>query len=333
MGIRVGLIDPSLMDNEGGVSPNAGDQIIFRAISREIRNIFGEYARVERVASHRAPGRNEIRRLSDCDLTFVGGSNLLWFRPFPPASWHFGWRGLAGGYRNLILLGVGWGGYEFPPNIYGRWISRILLAESQAHSVRDGFTQSILRDKFGFKTVINTACPTMWELTDQHLSEVPRLCGDACLFTLTDYSIDPVRDQEMIRTIHDVYNGRLLFFPQGKGDLSYCKSLGYRGEVFSGDIGELISQVLGKSGLDYVGTRLHCGILCLEHKMRTTVISVDNRAREIGRDTGLPVLERAEMNQLGDILRGPVIFSSKIPWADIMAWRSSMRGLLGGRNV
>ena len=50
--------------------------------------------------------------------------------------------------------------------------------------------------------------------------------------------------------------------------------------------------VLTGGKVDYVGTRLHGGIHALNYGIRTIIVSVDNRAAEMGRDLGLPILER-----------------------------------------
>ena len=54
--------------------------------------------------------------------------------------------------------------------------------------------------------------------------------------------------------------------------------------------------------MDFVGTRLHGGIRALQKGHRTLIIGIDNRAIEINRDTGLPVLNSEEMNRLPDII-------------------------------
>jgi polysaccharide pyruvyl transferase WcaK-like protein len=41
-----------------------------------------------------------------------------------------------------------------------------------------------------------------------------------------------------------------------------------------------------------VGTRLHGGIRGIEHGRRTVIIAIDNRAEEMGADTGLPIVLR-----------------------------------------
>jgi hypothetical protein len=42
--------------------------------------------------------------------------------------------------------------------------------------------------------------------------------------------------------------------------------------------------------VDFVGARLHGGIRALQRGRRTLTIALDNRAREIAGDTGMPVV-------------------------------------------
>ena len=49
-------------------------------------------------------------------------------------------------------------------------------------------------------------------------------------------------------------------------------------------------EKLNLGNIDYVGTRLHAGIFALNHKIRSLIIAVDNRAIEIAKDTGLPIV-------------------------------------------
>lgn len=51
--------------------------------------------------------------------------------------------------------------------------------------------------------------------------------------------------------------------------------------------------VLANEDIDFVGTRLHGGIRALQKKKRSLIIAVDNRAIELGADTGLPVIDRS----------------------------------------
>src|SRR5690606_10235922 len=100
----------------------------------------------------------------------------------------------------VILLGVGWRNYQQKPNFYTRKLLKNLLNEEYLHSVRDSYTEKKLKDE-GFQNVINTACPTMWQLTPGHCEQIPKKKQEKVVFTLTDYSKDPQNDRFLIDTL------------------------------------------------------------------------------------------------------------------------------------
>lgn len=71
------------------------------------------------------------------------------------------------------------------------------------------------------------------------------------------------------------------------------------------------------------GTRLHAGIRCLNGGHRSLIIAIDNRARQIGEDTGLPVLEREEgyLHKLANWVNHPVKTEINLPWTSIDKWK------------
>ncbi len=322
--MRIGLLDPGLHESTVG-SPNMGDQIISRAIRREIRGIFGEGSEIVAISSHHYPSADDILRLRDVDVNLVGGSNLLWFRWWGPASWKIGIRGLLF-YRNLVLLGVGWGSYHLEPNAYGRWVCSRILSPRMIHSVRDDFTMRKVSAGLRVNNVVNTACPTMWQLTEETMASVPRLRGNRCIFALTDYAKDPVLDGELISNLQRIYGTRLLCWPQGAGDEAYVRSLGYSGAMIKRSLSELLQVLKNETSIDYVGTRLHAGILCLEHGVRSLIVRIDNRAAEIARDTGLPSIDRGNWAELVKWAEqgGPTVLS--LPWPAIAQWRTQFSG-------
>lgn len=316
----IGLIDPAIYPGRK-TSPNIGDQIISRAVKREIRELFGNDTEIVSVSSHQYPSLTAMKALQATEHVFVGGSNLLWFRWWRPASWKIGPVGLVY-YRNLILLGVGWGAYNISKNTYGRWVCRTILSQTCLHSVRDTFTRSIVDRDLKVPRVTNTACPTMWRLTNEVTGKIRTSKGTECIFALTDYSKNPRLDGQLIQDLSASYGGRLLFWPQGEGDLQYCRALGYSGRVLDRSLDALLSLLSSGTGYDYVGTRLHAGILCLEHGVRSLIISIDNRAREIATDTGLPSVEREDRIGLLHYLEGESKVRIRLPLEEIERWRS-----------
>ena len=74
--------------------------------------------------------------------------------------------------KNTILLGAGWREYEKSVNLYTKYFWKTVLDKRYLHSVRDNYTKARLR-KMGIGNVINTGCPTMWNLTPEFCSTVP----------------------------------------------------------------------------------------------------------------------------------------------------------------
>lgn len=321
--MKIGLIDPALYTTMHK-SPNIGDLVISRAVHRELRQIFGHAVEIVRIPSHQFPSLGSLRSIADAQHVFVGGSNLLWYRLLRPASWKIGPLGLAR-YRNLILFGVGWGAYNIKPNLYGRWVSNFILSHDGLHSVRDGFTRNIVDKDFGMANVTNTACPTMWCLTEDRLAAIHTSKGEECIFSLTDYDKDPQRDGQLIHDLIDNYGDRLLFWPQGDGDLEYCRSLGYTGRVIERSLDALLKLLTSGVEFDYVGTRLHAGVLCLEHRVRSLVISIDNRAREIAADTGLPTVDRSDRETMRRWMAGGSEIRIRLPLAEIERWKQQFK--------
>jgi hypothetical protein len=322
--VKIGLIDPALY-SLGVASPNIGDQIISRAVHRELNSIFGVATEIAAIPSHQYPSRRSIARIKNAEYVFVGGSNLFWFRWLFPASWKIGPLGLAY-YRNLILMGVGWGAYEIKANAYGRLLCGLMLSRDHIHSVRDSFTLGIAARSLQIPKVCNTACPTMWCLSDDLLASIHTHTGDECIFALTDYAKNPQLDWQLIEDLKERYGRRLLFWPQGDGDLEYCRSLGYAGRAIDRSLASLLKLLSSGVHFDYVGTRLHAGVLCLEHRVRSLIISVDNRAHEIALDTGLPVVARNDRTALREWLTGNTIVNIRLPASEIERWRQQFRG-------
>ena len=320
---RILLIDPALHDRSGGASPNLGDQIISRAVRREIHDLFGGDLDLSRAPSHAFPGWDIAGKVRDSDCTIVGGSNLLSFHPVRPTSWKIGLPGLAG-FRNLVLMGAGWGSYQTRGNNYGRWVARRILSGSALHSLRDQYSTDQARTSLGLHGSINTACPTMWRLSSPHLASIRRSKGAVCLFSLTDYAKDVQQDTALLEMLAKHYAGRLLLWPQGARDLSYVRSLGFQGQAIERSLDSLIDTLRTTDGLDYVGTRLHAGILCLEHGVRSMIVSVDNRATEIHRDTGLSVIERSDLAGLAHWLTHDVSCTLGLPYENIDRWKKSV---------
>ena len=89
-----------------------------------------------------------------------------------------------------------------------------------------------------------------------------------------------------------------------------------------GDLSELKSILASKPNLGYFGTRLHCGVFCLNHHhQRSMIVSIDNRADDFSADTNLPIVGRSELhNEIYELIINDRKTEIHIPEANIHAW-------------
>jgi len=169
---------------------------------------------------------------------------------------------------------------------------------------------------------LNTACVTMWKLTPAFCASIPRRKAVDAVFTLNEHAGDIKADQYLIdillKSYQDVY-----FWPQAIYDLDYLKQLqNISGiQVLQANLASY-DALLSSKDLDYIGLRLHGGIYAMRHRKRALIISVDERAAEISRDTGLRCVGREELDTLE-----PLIFSAfetrlVLPFEHIAAWKA-----------
>jgi hypothetical protein len=243
----------------------------------------------------------------------LAGTNLLsstykkFNRPFGPISA----RSVFG--RNLnkvVLFGVGWGyGYGENINILTKYIYRFSLVNRTAvHAVRDSYSESKAREEIGLM-VNNTNCPTMWRLNGimMDLTEEQRSIK-SCVFTLTDYLKDYEKDDELIKLLIEKFEN-VYFFPQGKWDEQYIKLLpsyvnnSNKIKMLTHDI-NAYDDFIRKNNFIYIGTRLHGGIRCLQEGKPAYVISIDNRAECIAKDTNIASGPRSDLKKIEKWLEG-----------------------------
>lgn len=308
------LYDPAVS------SLNMGDHIISDSCRRELAPVLGS-SFVVSVSTH-LPVSKYMKYLDEADRRFVCGSNLLRgrmnarFRQWDLTPVTARYVGPA------ILMGVGWWQYGDDLNAYTRWLYRKVLSRDAVHSVRDEYTARQLRG-MGFANVLNTACPTMWQLSEEHCRSVPSGKASMALTTVTDYNRDPHRDRFMLEELAKRYK-RVRIWLQGTRDLLYLESLELDWRDFDlippslGDYDESLAD----EDVDYVGTRLHAGIRALQHGRRAIVIGVDNRAAEKHRDFNLPYLPRENIDELGARIESRFRTSIRVPREAIASWKA-----------
>ena len=179
-------------------------------------------------------------------------------------------------------------------------------------------------NSIGIENVLNTACPTMWSLTPSKQLAISSKRSKNVVTSITDYCFDAVLDRKMLELLSSEYE-KVTIWIQGSHDVDWCLDQIVDLKQFNviGPSIEDLNRVIATEDFDYVGTRLHAGIRCLNGGHRSLIISIDNRARQIGEDTGLPVLEREDgyLSKLADWVNHPVNTEINLPWTSIDTWK------------
>lgn len=321
------LLDPALQDNQGTESTNLGDLIISESVVKILSELFPS-KQIVRISTHDEIDLKRRRQINNAFLSFIGGTNLITsdisaYRQFVVRNGKLVW--LFPGVKELILLGCGWGvGYGDPVQFQTKFFYRRILHPRFIHSLRDQYSADKLQQEAGIHSM-NTSCPTTWNL--EYNQSEPVNFNNVCLFTLTDYNTNVLADDALLMTILKFFT-KIVFFPQGAMDIDYLKTLpAYRKNKVKIDIlphdYKQFLKFISTSSLTYIGTRLHAGIKCLEHKHKSIIIAIDNRATEIAKDILLPVCSRWDYTILTDWLKGEPLFNQRfrVPFQAISEWK------------
>lgn len=320
------LLDPSI--TRSGLSLNLGDLIINESVMKILSDLFPKIE-IRRITTHGWITEDDKYLINNSICAFVGGTNILTSdikksgRLTPPKSRR---NYIFPKFSNIVLLGVGWDKYDKSAfDIYTSiYYSRIFKWKFY-QSVRDTYSKNKLR-KLYFGKVINTCCPTVWNLNTEYVNKFEDSYNKV-LFTLTDYDRDNVKDSALIQIILASKQKEIFYFPQGSQDIEYLKSLNiYKNNVSKIQIldntFDAFIKFVDNNEFNYIGTRLHGGIRCLQREMPTLIIGLDNRALEIQRDINLNVIKRGDIIAIKNWIEGKFIPPSlKLPYANIKKWK------------
>lgn len=298
-------------------SDNLGDEIIMDSVRDELNECIPD-AYFYTVATHDSLGRTARRILRQTEFCIVGGTNFLSSTMLRGSGWKVSLRDL-GALKNVVMMGVGWRDYQDIPSRYARFIYDRTISKEHVHACRDEYSTGKLK-ALG-RSAINTTCPTLWRMTPEQCAGVASHKADTVVTSLTSYRPDPEADRLILDLLRDRY-ARVLFWTQQAGDLPYLRALGdYEFEIIAPNVRAYSERLAGEQ-VDYVGSRLHGGIRALQNKRRALVVSVDNRATEIGRDTGLPVVERSDLDAIRHWIDAPGPTKICLPTAAIARWKA-----------
>lgn len=322
-----------LFDTSVGTA-NMGDYIIMQAVRKQLYELFPEKFFVSS-ATHDRIGKNSYKVNKRAKLAFVGGTNIMGpkYSIVHGKQWAMTMRDSLF-IKNIIGIGIGWQDYtEYDSLLYRPQIKiqkllfNRIMSHGFKHSVRDSFTQKKMAE-YGMES-INTACVTMWGLTNEHLRQIPKDKANSVVFTITNYrNTENYRDmyKEMIEKLLLNYQ-HVYMWVQSSDDVLLLNSLNIKNSKYVRLINPNLKDYdnLLDSDIDYVGTRLHAGIRALQHKKRTLIIGVDNRANEIAKDTNLPVIDYTDIANLESWILKKQSMDIIVPFEKINEWKSQFK--------
>ncbi len=312
--------------NTSIASDNLGDEIIVESIEAALRPLFAK-CYISTSSTHDGLGPFGRELMAAADVGIVMGTNALC--PHNQLrSGRFGWtidradRAVLAG--KVVLCGVGaYRAFQTVDPAQAALLGEI-LSRHYRHSVRDGLGLEILRQS-GLAG-LNTSCPTLWRHL-HHPIAAPTGKADGVVFTLTAHKPDPA-DAAMVAILRRIYR-HLWFWPQQPRDLEYLAEIAILDgiQIIPANLAAYDAH-LSSHRVDVVGTRLHGGIRGLSHGRRVLIVAIDNRATEIGRETGLPVMRRQDLqSQMEMRLQSSWPTAIDLPRSDILAFLAQFGGL------
>ena len=309
--VTFGLLDTSIG------TANLGDQVIVRAVRVALAECGVDIHAA--LPTHRKWSLEEVKSAAKVDYWIFAGTNMLQSKALRHQPWKMSFRQFRLLRRKVVLFGVGAWQYQRGLSPLMRVFYAELLAKDVLHSVRDEYSLYKLRRIAS--NVVNTSCPTLWMVLSRGTQLGP---AKKVVTTLTDYSKDITQDRILLQLLAESYD-EVVLWPQGQGDAAYARSIGFEGTILDPEV-EALSRLEAQE-FDYVGSRLHGGVLALQQGMRAHIIAVDNRAIEIGKDTGLAVTPRIALTNTSNVLAPTP--DLRLPTEAIERFRSELK-VLGG---
>ena len=309
---------------------NHGDEIIMESFLENGADLLDGHF-VARFPTH-APCFHAYQRVKrnprytfvkNADRKFICGTNLLSNKIYLP--WHFWNINFFNSkcYKGAVLVGVGCSAFKEgsdKPCWYSKRLYSKVLSKEYKHSVRDEHTKRIVENICGKGSAINTGCPTLWGMTKELCRQIPTQKAKRVVFTISDYSMERVSDQKLIDILNRQYD-EVYFWPQGTRDMKYFQTLSNieNIQVVSPSV-KAYDTLLNEGDIDFVGTRLHAGIYAMQHKVRSVILSVDNRASDMAETYNLNVLKRDDP-KLEELLCGEIVTDVNINEAAIAEFK------------
>jgi polysaccharide pyruvyl transferase WcaK-like protein len=296
---------------------NLGNQIIMDAVYEQMNDIFPN--RFLFKIPYMEITKYTLNIINKSKICFFGGTNSLVAKMENYSQWgidRYNYKKID----NLILFGVGWWQYQEGISKFTKKVLRKLLMNQYIHAVRDSYTEMKLRS-IGISNVINTGCPTIWNLSDYKINTCSQT--KSVIFTITDYNQNPTRDRKLLSLLRKRYDN-IYCWIQGAGDMRYLQNYDFIKNI------KIIpprltnyGDILNNTNVDYVGTRLHAGLKALQMRKKTFIIGIDNRAIEMSNDFNIPVIPESEFDNLETLLYADSYQTQfNIPKKNVEIWKN-----------
>lgn len=318
-----------LFDTSSG-SQNMGDYIILDSVEKEMEFLFKNNFTIKLsthspvLHSYQCVNRNgKIKYCNEASNKFLAGTNMLNYNMMLPwCNWNVNIFNFKP-YLNSTLVGVGMNPNAKKINFYTKFLYKKILSKDTIHSTRDEKTKLFI-ESLGFRA-INTGCATLWSLTTEKCSKIPEGKSDNVIFTLTDYCKDIIRDQKLIDILIKNYDN-VYYWVQGSNDLEYLKKFNNieNIKIVSPNL-KSFSEVLSSKNIEYVGTRLHAGIYAMKHEVRSIILIVDNRARDMKDSYNLVCIERDDIDNLEKLINSSFKTRLNIDYKKINDFKNQFR--------
>lgn len=298
-----------IFDTAIGTS-NLGDEIIFESVLNEMRTVLDSNFTL-RLGTHitnftllQMMRKNmKVRYFQSADWKLICGTNLVAQNRIGKINnqWQIPISNISV-YKNSVLVGAGTTDNTLKMDPLAKWLYRSVLSKDYKHSVRDDHTKELLA-LIGIES-INTGCPTLWNLTEDACSRIPRKKSDYSIISLSGYSsqTDEKIDRCFLHIMRKNYR-KLWFWVQTTEDEKYLQSLGFYDyePIYSL---KAFRDIASSKKPDYVGTRLHGGVYALNNGCRSIVIGIDHRATGFQKSNNLKVIQRTEIaDQLEEMIQ------------------------------
>ena len=309
--------------NSSIASTNLGDIIIYESVYNHLRKVFSDDFFTDYPTQiHIATDAKYL--MSQKNLLFISGTNLLSSNLESRYQWKIDNSHRKFLFNKVVLVGVGWWQYQGDINNYTSKIYKSVLNQKVYHSVRDHYSVDKL-NSIGIKNVLNTSCPTLWNITPAKCESIPKIKADKVVTTLTCYKKNIELDKKMLMILSKNFN-KVYLWIQSFLDLEYLDEIGLdipNLELIPPTV-EAYDEVLNQGGIDYIGTRLHAGIRAIQKNIRTLILAVDNRAIEISKDVNLNVIKRENVEDVKAFIDNSYETKILLPYENIELFKKTL---------